>query len=212
MILPRKSHLALILFLLPLALLTAPAQAQKVVSKASYTLTFAAGWDTIPYFPSTDSGMFVLMNSDLQAEVWGVAADQGTNANAKAFQEAMAKAWAQGFSVVDSSSKALGGRTYEIVEMWDSANGDSTSHIRFYATAQGGTLFVVWTAFSLDEKAAVVKDVEDALKTLNLTASIRPLARSRRLDPALEARDILGRTRGLVTQKLPRTPLFQRRR
>src|SRR6185436_10747980 len=116
-------------------------------------------WDTIPYYPNTDSGMFVLMNADLQAEVWGMAADQGTTADPTAFQQAMAKVWAQGFALVDSGTMTLNGRVFKMVEMWDSANDDSSSHIRFYATGQGNTLFIVWTAFSVDQKTAVVTDV-----------------------------------------------------
>lgn len=206
--------LAFAFALITLGLLAAaPSQAQVTVTKPSFTITFAAGWDTLPYNIGGDTNMFILMNETKQAEAWGVA-NQGGQMGADAFIKAMAQVWANGFAIVDSGTTTLGGRAFKFVEMWDSANGDSSSHIRFYATAAGGTMFVLWTAFSMEERSAVITDVENALKGMNLVASaaVRRLAGLRRLDPALQIRDVLGRALPPVTQKLPRTPLYQRAR
>jgi hypothetical protein len=204
--------------LLPMALLCGAAKTRAdgvPVVKTGFSLTFPAGWDVNTYVPS--DSLVLLTDTALEASAILEYEKTDHPVDLQFWRSALVQAYSNGFTLVDSGSKMIGGREFLVSAFTEDTAGseDSTpaSQGRFYITGQGNDLLLIWAAFPDSAKTRAVAEIEQALATLQMTAvSIRPLARAMRVDPLLDQRDALGRNRTGVTYRLPIVPLFNKPR
>lgn len=203
---------ALLLTLTPPAALAAPL----TIEKTDYQLTYPDGWAVPPFLPVTDSNSYVMKEfggEDELAMTWTHGMTGITEGTAPIYVNALTQIYNQGFLRTDSSTKDLGGKTFQTTAWRDTtADGDSTSRVRIYAFQQGSFLFISWLVYNAPGGDGSVAETEAALASLTVKASsIRRFAWNRRAHPDGARIDLLGRTWQPNAGPIPKGPYFLKR-
>ena len=186
------------------------------INTARYSITFAEGWATTPFFPATDS-IAVVMKPESEASAVMVCDIARGPVDPDSILGSIDLA-PEGLEEVSREERRIGPHTF-VTAVYRAANPDEENadlRYRVYMTTDNGLFFMAFMSHP-DGSAGtgVVIELEAALETLVLKggSSIRPVVRGRSAPKPAAARlgwrDVLGRRPALSGGPVE-TPVFSR--
>jgi hypothetical protein len=198
--------------LLALAVSAAVVPARAVeIGNDDFKLTFADGWT--PFSPGgSTSGTVTAMNSAFGGDliIMSGYAHEGDLTSEEVAAAMAAYSANDSLTVLEQGAKTLGGKSFDFIEfmLTDPQDaGEVAMRYRIYFTVQDGFLFQALTAYDSSKGSTIIADLEDALKTLRITASagIRAVSSSARPGFRAADHDVMGR---FARPDSRRTPMF----